>query len=209
MKRVLAVSIASVAAANAHAAYIGDVVGFASGSGEPISSLAVAPGETISGGVLLHASLASRCDFALFRLEFSVSGLEHAPGWFQWSSPFTTSGLDDFSEPSSVSSGVIDPDSYIDLFATDAIDVSFENLTDEFGEYFDSGIILTFTLRVPMDFQAGEVEIAFIPDSFADGVQSVSATSGVPLTVTVVPSSGATATGLLTLGALARRRRRE
>lgn len=207
MKRALALFGVAVAAANAHAAFIGDVVGFAGGAGEPLSSLTVAPGETISGAVFLDASLGTRCDFALFKLEFSVAGLEHAPRWFQWSSPFTTGGLDDFSAPNSTSGGVINPDSYVDLLEPDAVDLKFENLTDEFGQYFEGGIILTFGLLVPSGFEPGDVTISFIPDSFADGVQPIAALAGMPLTLTVVPSPAATAAGLLACSALVRRRR--
>lgn len=192
-------------AAPVSAAYVGSVVGLNGGS--QFDSITVNTGDSFRGAVLLDGSAGTKADFALFRLSFSVPNLEYSAGWYDWSAPFTTGGIDDFSSPGPDASGVIDSETFNDPFASGDIDVVFENVSDGFGEYFASGTILTFTLTVPETFELGSFSIDFAPDTFTDGASFVDATAGSGLTVNVVPApASAFAAGLAGL-AFARRRR--
>lgn len=204
VKIVLPAVAVSVLAGSANADYVGSVFGLFNGS--QVSSLDVAAGDSFSGVVVLDADPGTRSDFALFRLVFSVPNLEYASGWFTWSTPFTTGGIDDFSTPGHDESGVITAATLNDPFSPGSIDVAFENLSDSFGAFFTTGTILTFTLTVPETFELGSFTIEFAPDTFTDGVSLVDATAGSGLTVNVIP---APATGVLAgLGGLLIIRRR-
>lgn len=193
----------SVSVANAD--YVGNVVGIEGLS--QVDTLIVTPGESFTGAVVLEGDLGTQSDFALFRVLFSKPGLEYSPGWYEWSSPYTTGGVDDFSTPGPNASGVIESSSYLDPFAPDDIDVAFENVTDSFGEFFGTGTLLTFELTVPVFFEPGELSIQFVPDTFTDGAFPVVASIGSALTVIVVPAPG-TALVLAAGGLLGTRRRR-
>jgi hypothetical protein len=210
-RTLIGLSAVGMTSLNAQAAYVGSVVGFPPGA--PItlgtagqSSLTLNPGETFSGAVLLQGSPGDRFDFALFRLVFSEPGLSFSSGWSQWSSPFTTGGLDDFSTPRSNSAGIIDANSYLDVLAPGVFDVSFENLTDNFGDYFFTGMLVSFTLTVPSNFQPSTFTVAFVPEIFSDGIEMVGVSAGSSLSVTVVPAP--TGCVLLLAGAVGVRRRR-
>jgi hypothetical protein len=208
---LIGMSAVGLTALNAHASFIGSVVGYPPGT--PItgsigaqSSLTVARGDTFSGAVLLQASPGSRIDFSLFRLVFSEPGLSYSSGWSQWASPFTRGGLDDFSTPSWNSSGIIGANSHIDVFSPGVVDIAFENLTDNFGDYFYTGLLVSFTLSVPSDFQPGAITVSFVPETFSDGAETVVVSVGSSLAVTVVPTP---ASGFaVLLGALVTFRRR-
>jgi len=204
MKLATGLVVALAAAAPAQADYVGSVVGLVGEN--QFNSITVNTGDSFSGAVLLDGETGTQADFALFRLVFSVSNLEYDTGWYDWSSPFTTGGIDDFSSPSFDSSGIINADTFGDPFHAGDIDVAFENVSDSFGEYFTTGSILTFTLTVPETFELGAFTIDFAPDTFTDGATFVDATAGSGLTVTVVP---APATAVLAgLGGLVMARRR-
>jgi len=188
---------ALVFATTANAGYIGSVVGLV--ADEQVSSLTINAGESFSGAVMLNGA-GTQSDFALFRLVSSASNLEYSAGWYEWSTPFTTGGIDDFSSPGPNESGVIDEDTYSDPFAPGEIDVVFENLTDTFGDYFGTGMILSFTLIVPETFAEGSFTLEFAPDTFTDGASFVDAQSGQGLTVNVVPSPATTS--LIALGGM-------
>jgi hypothetical protein len=211
-RTLIGLSAVGLTALNAQAAHVGSVVGFPPGA--PItlgtggqSSLTLNPGETFSGAVLLQASPGDRFDFALFRLVFSEPGLSFSSGWSQWSSPFTTGGLDDFSTPSSNSAGIIDANSYLDVLAPGVVDVSFENLTDNFGDYFFTGMLVSFTLTVPSDFQPSAFTVAFAPEIFSDGTETVAVSAGSSLAVTVVPAPASALAMLIAACGMSRRRR--
>lgn len=189
MKTVAGTAILLVTLSPASAGYVGSVVGLTDDG--QASSLIVNTGQSLNGAVVLDGSTGTRADFAMFRLVFSVTGLEYSPGWYDWSSPFTTGGSDDFSSPGHASSGVIDVNTFHDPFAPDEIDVVFENLTDQFGQTFSMGSILSFTLTVPLDFAIGSFTIAFASDTFANGTNQVQASVGSILTVNVVPTPSA------------------
>lgn len=204
MKIAAGLVVALAAAAPASADYVGSVVGLVGDT--QFDSLTVNTGDSFSGAVLLDGPAGTQADFALFRLVFSVSNLEYDTGWYDWSSPFTTDGIDDFSSPSFDSSGVIDADTFGDPFHAGDIDVAFENVSDSFGEYFTTGTILTFTLTVPETFELGSFTIDFAPDTFTEGASFVDATAGSGLTVNVIPAPSTAM--LAALGGLAMTRRR-
>lgn len=210
-RTLIGLSAVGLTAFNAQAAYVGSVVGFPPGTSITLgaggqSNLTLNRGDTFSGAVLLQASPGDQFDFALFRLVFSEPGLSFASGWSQWSSPFTTGGLDDFSTPSSNSAGIIDANSYLDVLAPGVVDVSFENLTDNFGDYFFNGMVVSFALTVPSDFQPSAFTVAFAPEIFTDGTETVAASVGSSLAVTVVPAPAGCV--VLLAGAVGLRRRR-
>lgn len=176
----------ALTASLAHADYVGHVRGL--DGGNEVESLTVNAGDSFTGAVMLDGSAGTRSDFALLRLVFSVSNLEFESGWYDWSSPFTTGGVDDFSRPGIDTSGVITADTYLDPFAVGSIDVAFENVSDSFGQVFSTGLLLTFTLTVPETFDLGSFTIDFVPDTFADGASFVEATAGTGLTVNVIPA---------------------
>tara|TARA_R110000744_G_scaffold343773_2_gene449002 strand:+ start:29321 stop:29935 length:615 start_codon:yes stop_codon:yes gene_type:complete len=197
-------SLVLVMASTANAGYIGSVVGLV--GDDEVSSLTINAGDSFTGAVMLDGA-GTRSDFALFRLLSSASNLEYSAGWYEWSTPFTTGGIDDYSSPGPNESGVIDEDTYSDPFAPGEIDVVFENLTDTFGDYFGTGMILTFTLIVPDTFAEGSFTLDFASDTFTDGASFVDAESGQGLTVNVIPSPASTSLMAL-FGVLAVSRRR-
>ena len=211
-RTLIGLGAVGLTAITAQAAYVGSVVGFPPGT--PItlgaggqSSLTLNRGDTFSGAVLLQGSSGDRFDFASFRLVLTEPGLSFASGWSQWSSPFTTGGLDDFSTPSSNSAGIIDANSYLGVLAPGIVDVSFENLTDNFGDYFFSGMLLSFTLTVPVDFQPGAFTVSFAPEIFTDGTETVATSAGGSLAVTVVPAPAGCVVLVAGAAGLIRRRR--
>lgn len=197
MNTVFSTGLVLVIASTANAGYIGNVVGLI--GDEQVSSLSINAGDSFSGAVILDGA-ETRSDFALFRLVSSASNLEYSAGWYEWSSPFTTGGIDDFSSPGPGASGVIDEDTYSDPFAPGAVDVVFENLTDTFGDYFGTGMLLSFTLTVPESFFEDSFTLDFASDTFTDGASFVDAESGQGLTVNVVPSPATTS--LIALGGM-------
>ena len=205
MKIATGLAVVLPVATTASAEYVGSVVGLDNES--EVTSLTVATGESFTGAIKLDGPGSMKADFALFRLVFSVSNLEYDTGWYDWSTPFTTGGVDDFSSPGFDSSGVIDGDTFIDPFHAGDIDVAFENVSDSFGEYFTTGTILTFTLAVPETFELGSFTIDFAPDTFTDGASFVDARAGGGLTVTVVPAPATAAVAGLGGLAMVRRRR--
>ncbi|MEQ9207052.1 MAG: hypothetical protein RLN78_06770 [Phycisphaerales bacterium] len=204
MNTVVTTGLVLLLASTANAGYIGNVVGL--DGDEQVSSLSITAGDSFSGAVMLDGA-GTRSDFALFRLVSSASNLGYSAGWYEWSTPFTTGGIDDFSSPSLGESGVIDENTYSDPLAPGEVDVVFENLTDTFGDYFSTGMILTFTLIVPETFGEGSFTLDFAPDTFTDGASIVSAESGQQLTVNVVPSPSATSLIAFSCLAMSSRRR--
>ncbi len=205
MKIAAGLVVTLAAATPASADYVGSVVGLDGDTQS--SSLTINAGDSFSGAVLLDGSAGTRADFALFRLVFSVSNLEYDTGWYDWSTPFTTGGTDDYSSPSLNSSGTIDVDTFSDPFHSGDIDVAFENVSDSFGEYFTTGTILTFTLTIPETFDLGSFTIDFSSDTFTDGASIVNATTGSGLLVNVVPAPTTAALAGIA-GLVATRRRR-
>lgn len=204
MKLNACLVVAVAASASVQAQYVGSVFGLVAGN--QFNSITVTAGDSFSGAVVLDATTATHADFALFSLLLSVENLEYSAGWYSWSSPFTTGGVDDFSRPGHDESGLITADTYNDPFAPGMIDVAFENVSDSFGAVFTTGTILTFTLTVPEFFDLGSFTVDFAPDTFTDGASLVEATAGTGLMVTVIP---APATGLIAcLGGMALTRRR-
>ena len=117
--------------------------------------------------------------------------------------------MDDFSKPAAGDSGAIDGTTFVDPFTPSDVDVAFENVSAAFGDTFGTGGLLSFTLRVPTDFELQMFDIAFVPDTFARGIDSVTAEAGTPLTVTVVPSPASSVLLTLAANSLAGRRRRD
>lgn len=195
MRILFAIVVIACAPLSAQASYVGSVLGGPSGSAANSSTgfqsaITVQPGDSFSGAVVLEGTPGTRCDFALFKLVFTEPGLTYSAGWSQWTPPFTSGGFDDFSTPSSSSSGLITASTFNDVLAPGVIDVSFENLTDNFGDYFFAGTIVNFTLSLPADFTPRSFVVSFVPDTFADGAIDVTATAGSPLHVSVVPAPG-------------------
>ena len=106
-------AVALSVATTASAEYVGSVIGLDQES--EVASLTVAAGESFTGAIKLDGPGSMKADFALFRLVFSVSNLEYDTGWYDWSTPFTTGGVDDYSSPGFDSSGVIDGDTAVEL----------------------------------------------------------------------------------------------
>lgn len=203
--RFAAATTIALTASMAHADYVGHVRGL--DGGNQVESLTVNAGDSFTGAVMLDGDAGTRSDFALLRLVFSVSNLEYDTGWYNWSDPFTTGGVDDFSRPGSDTSGVITADTYLDPFAVGSIDVAFENVSDSFGEVFSTGMLLTFTLTVPETFELGSFTIDFAPDTFTDGASFVEATAGTGLTVNVIPAPASMLVAAFGGIAVVRRRR--
>lgn len=200
LNMVLACGVAS-------AGYVGSVVGLSEG-GQQADTLTVSAGDVFTAGVLLESSDNAKNDSAIFRLAFSVANLEHDAGWYEWGDSYTTGGIDDRSRPGSDESGVITSATHLDPFDPDAVDVYFENLTDNFGQYFSTGLLLTFTLRVPQELiDVGSFTIGFIPDTLTDGASIVDTSAGGSLVVNVIPAPS-TLVSIAAVGLCSRRRRR-
>jgi len=193
-------------AVSASAAYVGSVVGLGPGD-VPTDTLSLAPGESFNAQVVLTGDVGDKNDSAVFRLVFSQPGLEFASGWLQWGAPYTTGGLDDFSSPSATTSGTIDVATHTDVVHPFDVDASFENLTDNFGDYFTTGALVSFSLAVPVGFAPGPVTIQFVPESFTAGASIVEVDAGAALTINVIPSPAVGTIGIALVYAFPRPRR--
>ncbi len=188
--------------------YIGSVVGVGPG-GVETPSLTVNPGESFSAVVVLDGDLGTQSDSAIFRLVFSVEGVAIASGWSNWTSPYLTGGLDDFSSPTSGAAGLITASSYADPLDVGATDVYFENLTKSAGAFFSTGTLISLSFTVPAALESiGSFTISFVPDTFTNGASFVDATAGAALTVNVLPAPGVSHCGVLAWAASRRRRAR-
>lgn len=186
-KPIIVFAIVLASALPVSAGYVVDVLGTA-GVGIPSSSIEIQPGGSFEGQVDLLAPMGIQLDSVVLRLDFDVEGLRFESGWFEWSTPFTTGGVDDFSVPAANAFGVIDQDTFADALSPSSIDTSFENLTDEFGDFFTTGTLISFTLSVPIDALPGTVyTISPVPDTFTNGASFVEAVAGSALSVNVVP----------------------
>lgn len=205
MKIELALAAAFALPASALAQYSAQVVGIGPGDAN-VPALSVLPGDSFSGAVILAGPAGIRNDSAVFRLVFTAAGLEFGPDWYQWGAPYVTGGPDDLTSPGLSTTGALNAATFIDPLDPAAIDVGFENLTPSFGQFFTTGLLLRFTLRVPLSVLAGTFHVAFADGSFTNGASSVSVQPTSSLTVTVIP---APATALVcALGLVAFRRRR-
>lgn len=92
---------------------------------------------------------------AIFEVAFSKDGLQYNS--YSWWSPYSTGGIDDWSDPS-VRTGLLNTN---DLLSGN---IYFENYVDS-GE-FRTGLILSLTLTIPSDFPLGDVFISAVPDTF-------------------------------------------
>lgn len=209
MLRTLSVALFAVGsmASAASAGYIGSVVSIGQG-GVETPSLDVLPGGSFSAALVLTGDTADRNDSAVFRIVFSFEGLAISSGWAQWSTPYQTGGIDDFSNPAHDASGLITSSTHNDPVAVGATDVYFENVSKTAGSFFTSGTLLTLTFAVPEALaNVGSFTISFAPDTFTNGASFVNAAAGESLTVNVIPAPA----GLLVLGsacfAAGRRRR--
>ncbi|HNO80224.1 MAG TPA: hypothetical protein PKN33_19425 [Phycisphaerae bacterium] len=206
--KFLAVVIVLGLSIQASATYTVDILGESNGSGMT-SSIEVAPGDRFSGFVNLSAATATQSDSAIIRLVFDNPGLIYNSNWFAWSSPYTTGGIDDFSVPDSTGSGVIDVNTFTDGLAPTDIDIRFENLTDNFGDFFETGTLISFELTVPASTLPGSsYTISPVPDTFTDGASFVDAVAGDSLTVNVIPEPATSVMAcVLSIAVLARRKR--
>ncbi len=205
---LLAVAIVLVSSIQASASYIVDILGESNGGGMS-SLIEVSPGDSFSGFVNLSAASATQSDSTVIRLVFDNSGLTFDANWFEWSSPYTTGGIDDFSVPSSTENGMIDVNTFFDNSAPTDIDIRFENLTDNFGDFFTTGTLITFELTVPASALPGSsYMISPAPDTFTDGASFVDAVAGDSLTVNVIPEPATFVTlCVLSLAVFTRRER--
>ncbi|MDX2017588.1 MAG: hypothetical protein SFY95_08130 [Planctomycetota bacterium] len=206
MKTLLAFAAASVLPASVLAQYSARVVGL--GPGDSTSAaLTLGPGDVFSAAVLLAGPSNIRHDSAVFRLVFSQSGLLYSPNWYQWAAPYVTGGPDDLSSPSRAASGILSASTHLDPIHPGQVDLAFENLTPNFGDYFFTGELLRLTLRVAPDATPGSIQISFADGSFTNGASSVSVAPVAGLTLNIIPAPASSLTGALALTALARRRR--
>jgi hypothetical protein len=164
--------------------------------------LVVAPGDDITVQVILSGDLDDKNDSAVFRLVFSEPGLEFSSGWHSWGLPYVTGGIDDFSDPASSVGGIVDASIREDAAFPGEADLYFENLTENFGEFFAGGTLLTLSLQVPVSASPGVISIDFDPLSFTAGTAFVDVAVGEGLTVQIVPAPSAWV-GVGVLGGLA------
>lgn len=202
----VASSALAVVVGTADAGYIAHVEG-AAGEGH----LQVLAGDSFGVRVRLEAAASAQTlDSAIFRLLFSLPGLEVQESWLEWSSPFITGGVDDLSSPGPSVAGIIDGSVYTDPFDPAAVDLYFENLTPSRDTPFEEGVLLSLILRIPSGTPAGTLfEVAAEPDTFTNGSEVLDVQAGNALEIEVIIPHPASATLLLAAGfrAITRRRR--
>jgi hypothetical protein len=205
MKLHLALAAAAALPALATAQYSARVVGLGPGDAD-VPALTLNPGDSFSGAVVLTGPSGIRNDSAVFRLVFTAAGLEFGPNWYQWAAPYVTAGPDDLTSPGIGAGGVLSAGTLLDPLNPGTVDVGFENITPNFGDYFFTGRLIRFTLRVPMSAAPGSMQISFADGGFTNGASAVSVTPAAALTLTIIPAPASTLACALGLAALRRRR---
>lgn len=140
-------------------------------------------GESFSIDIKLASTASDFNTSAIFTVEFSKVGLQLDT--FDWSAPYVTGSADDWSDPA-----------IGDLPVIISGDLYFENFASS-GEFY-TGTLLTLGMTVPAGFEPGKIAITAVPDTFDDGLSSISTTGG-QFTLNVVPEPSVF---VLLLGAL-------
>ncbi len=148
------------------------------------SALSLTQGSMFDLDLVLTSDAGDTHDAALFTVEFSQPGI--ALTNYSWGSPYTTGGIDDYTEPGLGALPVaLDANSYMDdpNFDPGAIDVMFENFI-AVDPSFTVGSIVTLSLEIPCDFVLGDLTITAVPDFFSSNGTDI-ATTGEILTIDI------------------------
>jgi len=167
---------------------------------------------TIDGNFTVNFALTSdavgpaqdRHNSVVFRVAFSRPGVIITG--FTWGAPYTT-GADAFPTTGSLPLAVMPTTYILPIGDIGENDIEFSNVIPTPTGRFGVGTILSLNLRLPADYEVGQLFVSAVPDTFADGFTEIPSVAGLRLLMVVVPAPSASA-GLVLAGALAFRRKR-
>jgi len=173
----------------------GNVLEITDGDATPLSA-AVLPGDAITLLVLLTGEIEIRFDTFLFDVVFSVPGLHYQS--YEFDGTVFRAGIagEDFSVPGLAglprppASHLITAASFTPSpNAPEVVDVHLEAVSalgpDGEPLAFGTGVLARLRLSVPSDFDAQDVRIEAVPDTFSLGMETVDTLQGEPLRITV------------------------
>ncbi len=179
--------------------------------GQP--SLDVAAGQSFTLDVVLTSDAADQHNSSIFGLLFSSGGL--VLEGFEWSSPYVTGGLFDFSKPAwNQFPLALGPDTLSGPgYDPNAVDIELSNITGVLGQpvqYFGTGVLATLLFTVPSDWSGpSQVVISALPDTFAKGFTVIDTQAGDDFVLNIVvpgPAGLLVLVGVVGIGRRSRRR---
>ncbi len=144
----------------------------------------VLPGEEFKLDIVLSSDNMDKHDTSIFRVKFSVPGLICQS--YQWSTPYLNQTDDDDSTPLwdslplALQADTLQGSGYPE----NIVDIELSNTADD---DFDSGLLVSIILQVPETWNLDDelIFVDVVPDSFTNGFNEITTSSGPCLTITI------------------------